>query len=59
MLVDPHRSLELAAAAKQVAQGEVQLGGVGVVLHGLNEGVDGLVLLFIEQQVQALVISAR
>ena len=42
-----------AAAAEQVAEREVQLGGVGVVLHGLDEGVDGLVVLLVEQQVQA------
>ena len=32
VLVHAHRTLELAAATKQVAQREVQLGGVGVVL---------------------------
>ena len=59
VLVHAHRALELAAAAEQVAQREVQLGGVGVVLHGLDEGVDGLVLLFVEQQVQALEVGPR
>ena len=37
----------------RLPEGEVQLGGVGVVLHRLDEGVDGLVLLFVEQEVQA------
>jgi hypothetical protein len=53
VLVHAHGALVLAAAAEQVAQREVQLGGVGVVLHRLDEGVDGLVLLFVEQEVQA------
>ena len=57
VLVHAHRTFELAAAAEQVAQREVQLGGVGVVLHGLDEGVDGLVLLLVEQQVQALEVG--
>ena len=58
VLVHTHRALELAAAAEQVAQREVQLGGVGVVLHRLDEGVDGLVLLLVQQQVQALEVGA-
>jgi hypothetical protein len=58
VLVHAHGAFELAAAAEQVAQREVQLGGVGVVLHGLDEGVDGLVLLLVEQQVQALEVGA-
>ena len=57
MLVHAHRALVFAAAAKQVAQREMQLGGVGVVLHGLDEGIDGLVLLLVEQEVQALEIG--
>jgi hypothetical protein len=44
VLVHPHRAFVLAAAAKQVAQRKVQVAGVGVVLHGLDEGVDGLVV---------------
>ena len=59
MLVHAHRALEFTAAAEQVAQGKVQFGGVGVVLHGLDESVDGLVLLFVEQQVQALEVGTR
>ncbi len=31
----------------------MQFGGVGVALHGLDESVDGLVLLFVEQVVEA------
>jgi hypothetical protein len=53
VLVHPHGALVFAAAAEQVAQREVQLGGVGVVLDRLDEGVDGLVLLLVEQEVQA------
>ena len=57
MLMHPHGAVVFPPAAKQVAQGEVQLGSVGVVLHGLDEGVDGLVLLFVEQEVQALEVG--
>ena len=35
----------------------MQLRGVGVVLDSLDEGVDGLVLLLVEQQVQPLEIG--
>ncbi len=31
----------------------MQLGGIGVVLHRLDKGVDGLVVLLVEQVVQA------
>ncbi len=47
----------LAAAAKQVAQGEVQLDRLGVHLGGLQEGVDGLVWLLVEQEVESLEIG--
>ncbi len=57
VLVHAHGALVLAAAAEQVAEREVQLGGVGVVLHRLDEGVDRLVVLLVEQQVQALVVG--
>ena len=59
VLVHAHRALEVAAATEQVAQAEVQFGGVRVVLHRLDEGVDGLVLLLVEQQVQALEVGLR
>ena len=52
VLMHPNRTLVFAAAAKQVAQCEVQLGRVGVVLHRLDEGVDGLVLLLVEQEIE-------
>ena len=55
VLVHAHRALVLAAAAEQVAEREVQLGGVRVLLHRLDEGVDRLVVLLVEQEVQALV----
>ena len=54
-----HRALVLAALAEQVAEREVQLGGVGVLLHRFDEGVDRLVVLLVEEQVQALVVDLR
>ena len=59
VLVHTHGTLELTAAAEEVAQGKVQFGGVGVALHRLDESVDGLVLLLVEQQVQALEVGTR
>jgi hypothetical protein len=37
----------------------VQLGGIGVALHRFDERVDGLVVLFVEQQVQPVEIRLR
>ena len=48
----PHGPFVVPPAAEQVAQGKVQLGRVGIVLHRFNEGVNRLVLLLIEQEVQ-------
>ena len=52
-----YRAFIFAAAAKQVPQREVQLGRVRVVLYGFNERINGLVLLLIEQEIQAFEIS--
>jgi hypothetical protein len=57
VFVHPDRTLEVATPAEQTAQRKVQLAGVGVALHRLDEGVYGLVGLLAEQQVQALEIS--
>ncbi|MCY1554473.1 hypothetical protein D9M68_910470 [compost metagenome] len=57
VLVHPHRAVVVAPAAKQIAQREMQFGGVRVALHRFDEGVDGLVLLFIEQVVQSAEIG--
>ena len=57
VFVHPHGTVVVAAAAEQVAQGKVQFGGVRVALDGFNEGVDGLVLLLVEQVVEATKIS--
>jgi len=57
VLVHAHGALVFAAAAEQVAQREVQVGGVRILLHRLDEGVDRLVVLLVEQQVQALVVG--
>ena len=59
VLVHPHAPLVFAAAAEQVAARKVQLLRVGVVLHRLDERVDGLVLLLIEQEVQATEVGLR
>ena len=57
VLVDANRALVLAATAEQVAEREVQIGGVGVLLDCFDEGVDRLVVLLVEQKVQALVVD--
>ena len=52
VFVYPYSALVFATATKKIAQGKVQLGGVRVVLHCFNEGVNRLVLLLVEQEVQ-------
>ena len=55
--MNTHGALVLTAPAKQVAQRKVEFRCVGVTLDGLNEGVYGLVLLLVEQKIQALEIG--
>ena len=57
VLVHAHGPLVFATAPEQVAQGKVQIAGVGVLLDGLDEGVDRLVVLFVEQQIEALEVG--
>ena len=57
MLVYPYRALVLAAAAEEVAQRKVQFGGVRVALYRLNKGVNGLVLLLVQQEIESLEIG--
>jgi len=52
VFVHAHGAVVVTTAAKQVAQREVQLGRVRVALHGLDEGIDRLVLLLVEQVVE-------
>ena len=56
VLVHSHGAVVLASAAKQVAQCKVQLGRIWVVLYGLDKCINGLVLLLVEQKVQAFEI---
>jgi hypothetical protein len=57
VLVHAHGPLVFTTPAKQVAQCEVQIAGVGVLLNGLDEGVNGLVVLFVEQKIQPLEVG--
>ena len=57
VFMHPHSTIVFSAPAKQIAQREVQLRGVGIVLYRLDEGVDGLVLLLVEQEVQTAKIG--
>jgi hypothetical protein len=59
VLVDAHRALVFAPAPEQVAEREVKIGRVRVLLDRLDERVDRLVVLLVEQQVQALVVDLR
>ena len=52
VLVYTHSALVFATPAKQVAQCEVQLGCIGVVLYCFDKCVYGLVLLLVEQEIQ-------
>src|SRR5690606_527269 len=51
--------LHLAATAKQAAQRQVQLGGIAVDLDQAGEDLDGLILLLVEEVVEALQIPSR
>ncbi|MNV20237.1 hypothetical protein D3C71_1111280 [compost metagenome] len=57
VLVHAHGAVVFAPAAEQIAEGKVQFRRIGIVLHGLDESVDGLVLLLVEQEVQAFEIG--
>ena len=52
MFVHTHGAVVFPAPAEQIAQRKVQLGGVGIVLHRLDKGVNGLILLLIKQKIQ-------
>ncbi len=55
--MNPHGTFEFTTATKQIAQGKVQFGGVRVALHRFDERIDGLVLLLVEQVIEAFEIS--
>jgi hypothetical protein len=57
--VHADRPVGLAAAAEQATQREMQLDGLVVDLDRLDEGVDGLVGLLVEQEVEAGQVGAR
>ena len=52
-----HGALIFATAPKQITQCKVQFRRVRVVLHRLNERVNGLVLLLVEQKIQTLEVG--
>ena len=56
-LVHTNRPVGFATASKQIAQGKVQLDGFGVDLHDLDEGVDRLVGLLVEEEIQTTKIG--
>src|SRR5882672_6643463 len=57
--VHADRALGLAAAAEQAPQREVQLDGLRVDLDHLDEGLDRLVRLLVQQEIEAFEIRAR
>ena len=59
VLVHADRAVVLAAAAEQAAEREMQVDGLGVDLDHLDEGLDRLVGLLVQQEVEALEIRAR
>jgi hypothetical protein len=59
VLVHADGAVVLAAAAEQAAQREVQLDGLGVDLHHLDERLDRLVGLLVQQEVEPLEVRAR
>ena len=59
ILMHADRAVGLAAPAKQVAERKVQFDGFGIELRDFDEGVDRLVVLLVEQEVQAAEVRAR
>ena len=59
VLVDADRTIDLAAPAEQVAEGEVGFHRIAIDVGELEEYLDRLVLLFVEQVVEAAEIAGR
>ena len=57
--MDADRAFGFAAAAEQIAEREMHVGSFRVELDDFDEGVDRLVRLLVEQEIQALEIAAR
>src|SRR5690606_9071713 len=59
VLVDPDRPVGLAPTPEQVAEGEMQLDRLGIDLHHVDEGVDRLVGLLVEEEVESAEVGVR
>ena len=59
VLMHANRAIDFAATPKQIAQSEMSLDGVAVDFGELEKQLDRLVLLFIEQVVEAAEVIAR
>ena len=59
VLVHADRPFGFTTATEQVAERKMQLDGLRIDLGNLEKGIDGLVRLFVEQEIQALKIGAR
>src|SRR4029077_19947160 len=59
ILVHADRAFGFTATAKQVAQRKVQLDGLRIDLDHFDEGLDRLVRLFIEPEIETLGKGAR
>jgi hypothetical protein len=57
--VNAHGAVELAAAPEQVAERVVQFDRLGIELDHLDERIDRLVVLVVQEQVQATEVRAR
>jgi hypothetical protein len=59
VLMDADGAVGFTAPAKQAAQREMQLDGLRIDARRFDEGLDGLVRLLVEEEVQALEIGSR
>ena len=59
VLMHTDRTIGLAPAPEQIAQCEVQLDRFRVETHHVDEGIDGLVGLLVEQEVQTAEVRVR
>ena len=58
ILVHPYRTLDLAAPAEQVAQGEMGFDRARILRH-LDKHLDGLVRLFVQLEIEPLEVGRR
>ena len=58
MVVNAHRAVKFSAAAKEISQRMMQLNRFRIKLYHFDKSINSLIRLIIQQQIDALVVSA-